>query len=65
MNILTGMMNCGELTYWVMFDFAVDSRNEGSQAALNDKGLVTADRKIKKDSFYLYKANWNKNDSFT
>lgn len=51
--------------YWAMFDFAVDSRNEGSQPALNDKGLVTADRKIKKDSFYLYKANWNKKDSFT
>lgn len=51
--------------YWVMFDFAVDSRNEGSQPALNDKGLVTADRKINKDSYYLYKANWNKKDSFT
>jgi len=51
--------------YWVMFDFAVDSRNEGGQPALNDKGLVTADRQIKKDSFYLYKANWNKKDSFT
>lgn len=50
--------------YWVMFDFAVDSRFEGSQAALNDKGLVTADRKIKKDSYYLYKANWNKKDAF-
>ncbi len=49
----------------VMFDFAVDSRNEGSQRALNDKGLVTADRKIKKDSYYLYKANWNKKDLFT
>lgn len=51
--------------YWAMFDFAVDSRNEGSQPALNDKGLVTADRGTKKDSFYLYKANWNKKDSFT
>ena len=51
--------------YWVMFDFAVDARNEGSQAALNDKGLVTADRSVKKDSFYLYKANWNQNDPFT
>lgn len=51
--------------YWALFDFAVDSRNEGSQVALNDKGLVTADRKTKKDSFYLYKANWNKKDSFT
>jgi beta-galactosidase len=44
---------------WVMFDFAVDKRNEGSQAGLNDKGLVTRDRKIKKDTFYFYKANWN------
>jgi len=50
--------------YWVMFDFAVDARNEGSQPALNDKGLVTANRQIKKDSFYLYKANWNKNETF-
>ena len=50
--------------YWVMFDFAVDGRNEGSQIALNDKGLVTADRSVKKDSFYLYKANWNKRDTF-
>lgn len=51
--------------YWALFDFAVDSRNEGSQVALNDKGLVTADRQTKKDSFYLYKANWNKKDLFT
>lgn len=50
--------------YWAMFDFAVDSRYEGGQAALNDKGLITADRSIKKDSFYLYKANWNQNDPF-
>lgn len=50
---------------WVLFDFAVDSRNEGGQIALNDKGLVTGDRKIRKDSFYLYKANWNKTEPFT
>lgn len=50
--------------YWVMFDFAVDARNEGGRVALNDKGLVTDDRAVKKDSFYLYKANWNKKDSF-
>ena len=49
---------------WVLFDFAVDSRNEGGQIALNDKGLVTCDRKIRKDSFYLYKADWNKADRF-
>lgn len=58
-------MFLGAGIYWVMFDFAVDSRNEGSQPALNDKGLVTADRKTKKDSYYLYKANRNKKDSFT
>ena len=49
---------------WVLFDYAVDSRNEGGQVAINDKGLVTGDRKIRKDSFYLYKANWNKADMF-
>lgn len=49
---------------WSMFDFAVDSRNEGMQPGLNDKGLVTNDRKIKKDSFFLYKANWNKQEKF-
>ncbi len=45
-------------TIWNGFDFAVDSRNEGSQPGLNDKGMVTRDRAVKKDSFYWYKANW-------
>ena len=44
---------------WNMFDFAVDHRNEGAQPGLNDKGLVTHDRKIKKDAFFWYKANWS------
>ena len=44
---------------WAMFDFAVDKRNEGGFPGLNDKGVVTRDRKTKKDSFYFYKANWN------
>jgi beta-galactosidase len=44
---------------WNMFDFAVDSRNEGSLPGLNDKGLVTYDRAVKKDCFYWYKANWS------
>jgi beta-galactosidase len=43
---------------WNMFDFAVDSRNEGDQPGRNDKGLVTYDRKVKKDAFYWYKVNW-------
>ncbi len=49
---------------WNMFDFASDSRYEGSQPGMNDKGLVTYDRSTKKDTFYLYKANWNKTDKF-
>lgn len=44
---------------WAMFDFAVKSRNEGNTPALNDKGLVTHDRKIRKDAYFFYKANWN------
>lgn len=44
---------------WAMFDFASDGRFEGNQPGINDKGLVTHDRRIKKDAFYLYRANWN------
>ena len=44
---------------WCMFDFASDGRSEGSNPGVNDKGMVTEDRKIKKDAFYFYKANWN------
>ena len=44
---------------WNMFDFAVDSRNEGGIPGRNNKGLVTYDRQVKKDAFYLYKANWS------
>jgi beta-galactosidase len=49
---------------WAGFDFAVDARNEGGQPGLNDKGLITADHKVKKDAFYLYKASWNKKERF-
>ncbi|HLP25823.1 MAG TPA: glycoside hydrolase family 2 TIM barrel-domain containing protein [Acidobacteriota bacterium] len=44
---------------WNMFDFAVDSRNEGSTPGMNDKGLVSYDRSLKKDAFFWYKANWS------
>ncbi len=44
---------------WNMFDFAADARNQGGEPGMNHKGLVTFDRQIKKDSFYLYKAHWN------
>ena len=43
---------------WNMFDFAADARDQGGEPGMNHKGLVTFDRKTKKDSFYLYKAYW-------
>lgn len=43
---------------WNMFDFAADARDEGGCKGRNNKGLVTYDRKTKKDAFYLYKAYW-------
>lgn len=45
---------------WNMFDFAADARDQGGEPGMNHKGLVTFDRKTKKDSFYLYKAWWSK-----
>lgn len=44
---------------WNTFDFAADARNQGGEPGMNHKGLVTFDRKIKKDAFYLYKAWWS------
>ena len=63
-------------TGWILFDFAVGARREGymlcndgvnakvdsSYMFLNDKGIVSRDRKVKKDAFYLYKACWNKKE---
>lgn len=49
---------------WNMFDFGAAHRTEGEIAGKNDKGLVTFDRKHKKDAFYFYKANWNTEDPF-
>lgn len=43
---------------WNMFDFAADARDQGGEPGMNHKGLVTFDRKTKKDSFYLYQAYW-------
>ena len=45
---------------WNMFDFAADARNQGGEPGMNHKGLITFDRKTKKDSFYLYKAYWSR-----
>ncbi len=44
---------------WNMFDFGAAHRTEGDRPGINDKGLVTHNRKVKKDAFYFYKANWN------
>ncbi|MDR0766765.1 MAG: glycoside hydrolase family 2 protein [Odoribacteraceae bacterium] len=49
---------------WNMFDFGAAHRTEGEIDGKNDKGLVTFDRKVKKDAFYFYKANWNRDDPF-
>ena len=48
---------------WNMFDFAADARSEGGEDGMNHKGLVTFDRKYKKDSFYAYKA-WLSDEPF-
>lgn len=45
---------------WNMFDFGCAARNEGGVAGRNNKGLVTMDRKTKKDSYYVYQAYWTK-----
>lgn len=45
---------------WNMFDFGCASRNEGGVGGRNNKGLVTMDRKTRKDSFYIYQAYWAK-----
>ncbi len=49
------------VTYlWNMFDFAADARDQGGEPGMNHKGLITFDRKTKKDAFYLYRAYWSK-----
>lgn len=45
---------------WNLFDFGAAHRREGDRVGINDKGLVSFDRRTRKDAFYFYKANWNK-----
>ncbi|MGL1891257.1 MAG: glycoside hydrolase family 2 protein [Spirochaetaceae bacterium] len=47
---------------WNMFDFASDLRDEGGVQGMNNKGLVTHDRKTRKDSFYVYQSYWSDKD---
>ncbi len=61
-NKIAGTPEGRRLTFtslWILFDFAVGSRNEGDTPGINDKGLVTRDRKTKKDAYYFYKCIWN------
>lgn len=44
---------------WNLADFQSANRNEGDTPGINDKGLVTYDRKVKKDAWWFYKAQWN------
>ena len=45
---------------WNMFDFSSRIRREGDVIDINTKGLVSYDRKVKKDAFYYYKAQWSR-----
>ena len=45
---------------WNMFDFGCAARNEGGVSGRNNKGLITMDRKTKKDSYFVYQAYWSK-----
>lgn len=47
---------------WNLFDFGAAHRREGDRPGINDKGLVSFDRRTRKDAFYFYKANWNKDE---
>ena len=49
---------------WNLFDFAADGRDEGGKHGENQKGLVTFDRSLRKDAFWLYKAAWNRKEPF-
>lgn len=44
---------------WALADFGSSVRTEGDMPGINDKGLVSYDREVKKDAFYFYKANWS------
>ncbi|WP_428027986.1 glycoside hydrolase family 2 protein [Altererythrobacter sp.] len=44
---------------WVAFDLASDGRNEGDRPGINDKGLISFDRSVRKDAYFWYQANWS------
>ena len=58
-RMLSETPSCWGSFVWNLFDFASTWREEGGAPGINDKGLVTFDRKTRKDAFYFYKANWS------
>jgi beta-galactosidase len=58
-NALRGRAFVWGAFIWNMFDFSSDSRSEGDLTDINEKGLVSYDRRIRKDAFYFYRANWS------
>jgi beta-galactosidase len=44
---------------WNLFDFSSDSRQEGDLTDINEKGLISYNRQIRKDAYYFYRANWS------
>lgn len=49
---------------WTMFDYGAAHRTDGARPGVADYGLVTFDRRVRKDAFYFYKANWNRSEPF-
>jgi beta-galactosidase len=58
-DVLHGRGYLWAVYIWNMFDFASDSRREGDLTDINEKGLVSYDRRTRKDAFYFYRANWS------
>jgi beta-galactosidase len=58
-NALRGRAFLWAAFIWNMFDFSSDSRREGDLTDINEKGLVSYDRRIRKDAFYFYRVNWS------
>src|SRR5882762_2774695 len=58
-NALRGRVFLWAAFIWNMFDFSSDSRREGDLTDINEKGLVSYDRRTRKDAFYFYRANWS------
>jgi beta-galactosidase len=58
-SVLRGRTFLWAAFIWNMFDFSSESRREGDLTDINEKGLVSYDRRTRKDAFYFYRANWS------